>query len=116
MRWCPALRPDEDVAIAVLNAHQWGLTDCTGLVTGMGHDDYWQPCITQGGAFGTTATFVKIDLLAHPVLELGTYFAMGPTSIEERLIYVSKDSSMLGLKWRQAAGSFVTATSSMPPS
>ena len=32
MRWCAALRPDEDVAIAVLNAHQWGLTDCTGLV------------------------------------------------------------------------------------
>ena len=32
VRWCAALRPDEDVAIAVLNAHQWGLTDCTGLV------------------------------------------------------------------------------------
>ena len=31
VRWCPALRPDEDVAIAVLNAHQWGLTDRTGL-------------------------------------------------------------------------------------
>ena len=31
IRWCPALRSDEDVAIAVLNAHQWGLTDRTGL-------------------------------------------------------------------------------------
>ena len=29
IRWCPALRSDEDVTIAVLNAHQWGLTDCT---------------------------------------------------------------------------------------
>jgi hypothetical protein len=27
IRWCPALRSDEDVTIAVLNAHQWGLTD-----------------------------------------------------------------------------------------
>ena len=82
VRWCPALRPDEDVASAVLNAHQWGLTDCTGFVPSMGHDNHRQPCIPQGGAFGTTATFVKIDLLAHPVLELGIYFAMGPASIE----------------------------------
>jgi hypothetical protein len=40
IRWCPALRPDEDIAIAVLNAHQWGLTDCTGLITDVGHDDH----------------------------------------------------------------------------
>jgi len=38
IRWCSALRSDEDVTIAVLNAHQWGLTDCTGLVAGVGHD------------------------------------------------------------------------------
>ena len=45
VRWCPALRPDEDVAIAVLSAHQWCLTDCTGLVTCMDNDDHRQPCI-----------------------------------------------------------------------
>src|ERR1700687_4348450 len=65
---CPALRPDEDVAVAVLDAHQWGLADCASLVADMGHDDHRQPCITQGGALSSTAAFVKLDLLAHPVL------------------------------------------------
>jgi hypothetical protein len=31
--WCPALRSDKDVAIAVLNAHQWGLTDILPFVS-----------------------------------------------------------------------------------
>src|SRR6266852_7796700 len=81
--WRPALRADEDVAVVVLDAHQRGLTDCTGLVTGVGHDDHRQPCITQGGAFGTTTTFVKLDLLAHPVSGAGNILCHGsPTSVE----------------------------------
>src|SRR5260370_2833534 len=71
IRWRPALRPDQDVAVAVLNAHQGGLTDCAGLITDVGYDDHRQPCITQGGAFGTAATFVTLDLLAHPVSGAG---------------------------------------------
>ncbi len=40
----------------VLNAHQWGLTDCTGLFPDMGHDDHRQPCITQGGCLRVSAS------------------------------------------------------------
>src|SRR5271165_4407960 len=77
IRWRPALRPDEDVAVAVLNAHQGGLTDCAGLITDVGYDDHRQPCITQGGAFGTATTFVKLDLLAHPVSGAGNIICHG---------------------------------------
>src|SRR6476659_4145087 len=62
-----ALRPDEHIAAPVFNAHEGRLTDCTGLVADVGHDDDGQPCIEQGGAFGTTTPFVNLNLLTHPV-------------------------------------------------
>src|ERR1700758_4265315 len=55
-----------------------------GLVADMGHDDHRQPCITQGGAFGSTTTFVKLDLLAHPVSGAGNILCHG-TSIRPAL-------------------------------
>src|SRR4051812_5519843 len=72
-----ALRSDEDVAIAVLYPHQWRLTDCTGLITDVGYDDHRQSGITQGGAFGTTTFFVKLDLLAHPISGAGNILCHG---------------------------------------
>src|SRR5882672_2979839 len=43
------------------------MSPLTGLVANVGHDNHGQPRITQGGAFRPTTTFVKLDLLAHPV-------------------------------------------------
>src|SRR5205807_1381233 len=62
-----ALRPDEDVAIAVLDAHQRRLADCTGLVARVRDEDHGQARVAQGGALGAAAALVQLDLLAHPV-------------------------------------------------
>jgi len=63
--WSAADRSYQDVIIAILYSHQRCLSDGTGLVANVGN--HGQPGITQGGAFRPTTTFVKLDLLAHPV-------------------------------------------------
>src|SRR5262245_19055172 len=62
-----ALRRDEDVAIAVLDAHQRRLANGASLVARLRHEDHRQAGVAQRGALSATAALVELDLLAHPV-------------------------------------------------
>src|SRR4051794_5408694 len=62
----PAVRPDEEIAVALLAAQQRGLAVRTGLFTYMGDEDDRPPGCGQGGPSPTAATLVTLDLLAHP--------------------------------------------------
>src|SRR5688572_22747687 len=60
-------RADEDVAGAVLDAHQRSLANRARLVPGVRHDDDRQPRLAEGGAFGPTTPLVELHLITHPL-------------------------------------------------
>ena len=67
IRGRPAPRSNEDVVVAVLDAHQRRLADGAGAVTLVCHDYYGQSCLAQGRALRAAASFVQFDLFADPV-------------------------------------------------
>src|SRR5262249_47889941 len=62
-----ALRTDEDVAIAVLDAHQRRFANGAGLVARVRDQNHRQAGVAQGRALGAAAALVELDLLSDPV-------------------------------------------------
>src|SRR5262245_38439704 len=99
----PAHRPDEDVIGTVLDAHQRGLADRTGLIAGVGHDDHGQPGVAERGAIGPTTALVELDLVAYPLSGAGNVLRHGALLDTENVRSACHDQlkSWLSLSYRQ---------------
>ena len=62
-----AFGADQDVVVAVFDAHQRGFADGAGFVAPVGYDDDRQAGVAEGGSLQSAAAFVSLYLLAHPV-------------------------------------------------
>ena len=68
---------DEDVVIAILDAHEGGLADGAGAVAAVGDDDDGETGVAEGGALGAAAALVKLHLVANPLGGGGDVFGHG---------------------------------------